>query len=284
MNANSQQPTPKSIKSWLDNATTQLTDCGINSARLDAELILSDTLGQDRTFLHAHSDETLKPEVLSRAQTNLQLRIKRVPIAYISGQKEFYGRIFGVTTDTLIPRPESEDVIESLKRVVDDGIINLDKKPILVDIGTGCGILGITAKLEYPSFDVTLSDISAEALRVALSNANNLNADVDVIKGNLLENYDGKIDVTLANLPYVNPSWDRSEETNYEPASALFAADNGQKIIKDLLRKATKKIQPRGIIILEADPTQHKPLSEFAEQLNMQILFQLGYALVLQQH
>jgi len=106
------------INEWLEEATRQLAKASINSARLDAEIILAYALRKDRTYLHAHSEDILDVTIQDTADAHLALRLDYVPIAYIVGFKEFYGRPFSVTTDTLIPRPESEDVINLLKRIL----------------------------------------------------------------------------------------------------------------------------------------------------------------------
>ena len=117
MNANSQQKT-LAISEWIRSAFTRLKDADIPSPRLDAEIILAHTLRKGRTYLHAHSDESLTDRELEVAEARLQLRLDRTPIAYIIGHKEFYGRQFRVTPATLIPRPESEAIIDILKDVL----------------------------------------------------------------------------------------------------------------------------------------------------------------------
>ena len=125
MNANS-MPQTQVIKNWIDGAVQQLIKAGIATAHLDAEIILSNALEKDRTFLHAHSEDLIDESRLKIANKNLKMRLERMPIAYITGHKEFYGRNFIVTKNTLIPRPESENIIEILKKIIhsndDDGV------------------------------------------------------------------------------------------------------------------------------------------------------------------
>jgi release factor glutamine methyltransferase len=167
------------IKDWIIDATRQLDAAGINSGRLDAEIILSHCLRRPRTYVHAHNDEQLDGRTLEVADARLLLRLDRVPIAYIIGHKDFYGRRFSVTTSTLIPRPESETLIDELKNLAPKNLQLFDNDPFtIVDVGTGSGCLGITAKLELPDSRVTLLDISPYALKVAASNASRLHADV----------------------------------------------------------------------------------------------------------
>lgn len=248
------------IKAWIVTAIHQLKEIDIPTARLDAELILAHTLRKPRTWIHAHDDETLSIRQIDIANARLDLRRDRVPIAYIIGHKDFYGRRFSVTTATLIPRPESEAIIELL------GTLPLPQNAKLVDVGTGTGCLGITAKLEQPNLSVTLVDIDPHALTVARKNARQLGADVELLQSNLLTHYPYTADIILANLPYVDREWDRSPETVHEPDLALFAEDNGLSLIKQLLDQCSQKLKTTGYIIIEADRRQHHAITHYAEQ------------------
>jgi release factor glutamine methyltransferase len=254
------------IKDWLRDAASQLANAGISSAKLDAEIILAHTLRQRRTYLHAHDDELLSARHIEIADARLQLRLDRTPIAYIVGHKEFYGHLFKVNPATLIPRPESETIITILKELTAQTTINLThSSPRLVDVGTGSGCLGITAKLEIPELEVTLVDVSRQALRVAEINATELHADVALTRSDLLQSYPFVADYIVANLPYVDPEWERSPETNYEPALALFAADDGLALINKLLQQAPMHLKTGGYILLEADPRQHAAIIKSAK-------------------
>jgi release factor glutamine methyltransferase len=256
MNAN--LPSVLSVSDWLAEATRQLVFNHVPSARLDAELLLAHTLRQPRTWLHGHGDEPLSDRAIEIANARLDLRLDRVPVAYIIGHKEFYGRRFKVTTSTLIPRPESESLIELLKQAIPKNESLLNERPLrLVDVGTGSGILGITAKLEHPEIDVTISDVSRHALKIANENAKALHAEVTSIQSNLLANYPLVADIIIANLPYVDPEWERSPETDHEPATALFAEKHGLALIFELLTQTKAKLSLGGKLILEADPEQH---------------------------
>lgn len=212
------------ISDWLRDATKQLKDIGIESARLDAELILAHTLRKPRTYLHAHLDETIDERRYDIANARLDLRLERVPLAYITGHKEFYGRRFTVSPSVLIPRPESETMIEWLLELTAEEIT--PKR--LVDVGTGSGILGITAKLERPHLDVVLTDVDTKALTLAKRNATALGAAVDTRRDNLLDHQAFTVDYCLANLPYVDETWDdTSPELRHEPAQALLLQTKG---------------------------------------------------------
>ena len=253
-----------SIRDWLLEAAALLKKAGIPSPILDSELILSTTLGYERTYLHAHSDELLSAFDLKRANEYLERRINREPLAYIFGTKEFYGREFKVAPAVLIPRPETEEMIELLKQQPPKGR--------LLDIGTGSGIIGITAKLEFPELSVTLSDISPEALTIAKTNAKNLGAkSLRFVRSNLLEHWIGhtrpqSFDSIVANLPYVDENWESSPETVYEPSLALFAEDHGLQLIKKCILQSQQVLKREGLLLLEADRRQHTDIILFAKR------------------
>lgn len=318
MNAKSQQQTPV-INSWLDNAIEQLKAAGIPSAQLDAELILDEILGKDRTFLHAHPEQIIYSKQLKKANLYLKKRIKRIPLAYVFGYKEFYGRNFKVNHNTLIPRPESEEIIEILSSIIIPAITNrplfgqtdcakqpfavqrshelnlvrrrvccLDeqrasgfKKISLLDIGTGTGCLGITAKLEFPNLDVILTDISQKALNVAKFNAKALKSPVKTLKSDLLDEINSKVDIIIANLPYVDKSWEVSPEVKFEPDQALYANDDGQELIKKLIIQSENRLNNNGYLILETDPRQHNSLTKYAIKHNFKLESKSEYVILL---
>jgi len=271
------------INDWLKSATDQLKLRGIDSPRLDAEIILAHTLKKDRTYLHAQPDQTIELRDEEIANARLDLRLDRMPIAYIVGFKEFFGRRFKVTTATLIPRPESEDIVSAVKSLVEENLELFQTQHELIDVGTGSGCLGITLKLELPGFDVTLSDISQPALNVARQNAKILGAEVRTLKSNLLDDYPLKADFIVANLPYVDPAWERSPETDYEPATALFADNGGIEIIIKLITQAKSNLKLEGYLILEADPEQHPALTIHAIQSGLKFISILNYCVIFQQ-
>ena len=281
MNENS-QPQTLAIKDWIANASKQLKDIDINSSILDAEIILAHTLRKNRTFLHSHQDEVLNPRDLEIANARLDLRLDRVPIAYIIGHKEFYGRNFKVTPSTLIPRPETETIVDTVKRLVSQTTLLADKIN-LVDVGTGSGCIGITIKLECPEVDVTLIDISQPALNVARTNSKSLNADVNILKSDLLSNYPFKTNIIVANLPYVDETWDfLSPELQYEPSDSLYADNSGLALIYELIDRSVANLPSSGYLVLEADPSQHSQIIDYAKQRKILKLDSNDYCLVLQ--
>lgn len=277
MNANS-KPKILTVNQWIRDAAEMLANAGIPSALLDAEIILAHTVRKSRTWLHAHSDDDIDLRELDIANARLQLRLDRTPIAYIIGHKEFYTRLFKVTPSVLVPRPESETMIVLLKS------LPVPDHARLVDIGTGSGCLGITAKLEVPTLDVTLADISRHALIVAEENATNLRAAVNIVRSDLFQSVPGVYDVVLANLPYVDESWERSPETQYEPALALFADHHGLSIIERFLAELPAHLAPRGIALIEADPEQHPAIIAQAISLGLSREQTEGYIVVLRRN
>ena len=259
------------ISEWLKIATKSLKTANIPSARLDAELILANTLRKNRTYLHAHLDEEIDPRRFDIANARLDLRLDRVPIAYILGYKEFYGRKFTVSPSVLIPRPESEDLI-SLFLELTAGEIT---EKVLIDVGAGSGCLGITAKLEI------LSDISKPALNIAEKNANALNTDVHIQQQSLLNGQLKPVDYIFANLPYVDKNWDVSPELQYEPDIALFAEDEGLKLILQLISQVPRCLTSEGLLFIEADPQQHNRIIDEAVKNGFVKERVLNYILVL---
>jgi len=258
------------IADWLHTASTKLKQAGIDSYRLDSELILEFVYKKNKTYLHAHSTDKIAKNVVNKANKLLNLRLKRVPIAYIFGYKEFYGRNFIVSKKVLIPRPESEAIVNFVKKISKDNI-----KTIL-DVGCGSGCVGLTIKLECPGFDVSVSDISNSALKIAKLNAKNLDASVNFIKSDLLNDTPEDIDVIVANLPYVDKSWPISPDTKYEPTVALYADDEGLEIIKRLIQQSKSKY-----LILESDPRQQNAIIEFSKKYNYKLLDKDNYVVCL---
>ena len=265
------------ISEWLKIATKSLKTANIPSARLDAELILANTLRKNRTYLHAHLDEEIDPRRFDIANARLDLRLDRVPIAYILGYKEFYGRKFTVSPSVLIPRPESEDLISLFLELTASEIT----EKVLIDVGAGSGCLGITANLERNNLSVILSDISKPALNIAEKNADALNADVHIQQQSLLNGQLKPVDYIFANLPYVDKNWDVSPELQYEPDIALFTEDEGLKLILQLISQVPRCLTSEGLLFIEADPQQHNRIINEAMKNGFVKERVLNYILVL---
>ena len=266
-------PKMQTVNAWLKNAISELNNSNIKSASLDAELILASTLRKDRTYLHAHDNEAIPPRFLQIADARVALRKDHVPLAYILGSKDFYGRQFKVTPAVLVPRPESEQFIETLKDLMPKNESLFDSQITLVDVGTGSGVLGITAKLEFPEINVTLLDIDRHALSIAKENATRLEADVRQDTSNLLGSYYGKSDFILANLPYVDKDWNSPYllELGHEPEIALYANDDGLQFIKRIIIEAKHKLNKGGFLLIESDIRQQADIRRFARDSGYEV-------------
>jgi release factor glutamine methyltransferase len=266
------------IDTFLREATNTLRDADIASSRLDALVLLADALDKNKAWLLAHGDEHIPSKLFKQLQDQINHRKAREPLSYIRGKQEFYGRAFIVTPDVLIPRPETEALIEQLLA------LDLPQDSTVLDVGTGSGVIAVTVKLERPDLIVHALDISEKALIVARQNALKLNADIAFIQSDLLQDaHSQPADAILANLPYVDRDWERSPETNFEPELALFADNKGRALIFDLIKQAAppKHLKRGGYIVLEADPMQHESISFFAAKLGFKNVGSQDYALVL---
>jgi len=263
------------IAEFLRNTTQQFAAAGILTARLDTQVLLERALKQNKAWLLAHGEEEITPEKLAVLQAQAAHRASREPLAYIVQTQEFYGRNFVVTPDVLIPRPETEAIIEELKA------LPLPDQSCVLDVGTGSGAIAITAALELPHLHTEACDVSVAALAVAQKNAQRLDATVTFFESDLLTRAEHKYHAILANLPYVAKNWERSPETNFEPGLALFAANNGLELIKKLIVQAPKQLNKNGYLLLEADPRQFAAIQQAAKSTFTHIGSN-GFTMVLQ--
>ena len=266
---------PTSVDTWLAAAAAQLRAAGIASSRLDSELLLNHVLQRPRHWLHAHGDSTLLHEQQAQAEQLLTRRLQHKPLAYLVGHKEFYGRDFVVSPAVLVPRPETEQMIALLLQLIQP------TQRTIADVGTGSGILAITAQLELPPCQVDAYDVSPEALAIAQRNAQQHGVtSVKFIQSDLLAAAQQRYDVILANLPYVSPTWQRDDrETAHEPTLALFAEGDGLALISTLLAQTERWLAPGGLLILEADPCQHSRIIACAATHQLTHMRSEGYAL-----
>lgn len=247
---------------WLKFATDKLTQTGIKSARLDALLILEQALDLSRSYILAHPDDILQSKNIIKLDILLTRRLNSEPMAYILGKKQFYGREFSITPDVLIPRPDSETIIELLLDYTNCSRVGPCS---IIDIGTGSGCLAITAKLELPEAQITACDISNKVLAVAKNNAKKLNANIKFIQSDLLGNINEKFDIVLANLPYVPDDYNVSPDVKHEPNAALYAGSDGLDIINEFFKQLPKNINQSGLAIMESLLTQHKKIEQLAK-------------------
>ena len=248
------------VDAWLKVAQQKLLDAGITTPRLDVLVLLEDCLGRDRAWLLAHSETELTGEHQAKLTKQLKRRGGHEPLAYIRGKAEFYGRTFIVNKNVLVPRPESETMIELLKKVA-------PPNAAIADIGTGSGALAITAALELPEASVAAVDIDQACLDIAERNAVSYDTNLQLFKGNLLEpflqeNPIFKPSVLLCNLPYVPDEYAINKAATHEPALALFAGADGLDLYRILFTQA-ETLKPK-FILTEALPEQHAELAKIA--------------------
>jgi release factor glutamine methyltransferase len=237
-----------------------LQDAGhaAEDAARDAALLARWVLGWDAAVWLTRSRETPPPGFLERFLPLIERRARHEPIAYIVGEREFYGRSFLVSRDVLIPRPETELVVEDALAALAaaDASHRAARSPTIVDVGTGSGCLAVTLALERPDARVIATDISEPALAIARRNANRLGAGdrVTFVHGSFLARAGGPFDLIVANPPYVSER-DRGslpvEVERFEPAEALFAGDDGLDAIRALLPLASAALAAGGWLVME---------------------------------
>lgn len=225
-----------SVRMSLAIATADLREAGCDNPRLDAELLLADALRATRTSLHLHPERILAGDESARFAEAVARRRAREPVAYIRGTRGFRHIDLHVDRRVLVPRPETELLVEVALR--------LPRGARVADVGTGSGAVALALKHERPDLDVIATDVSADALAVARANAEALRLDVTFVEGDLLDAVPGPLDAVLSNPPYV-PDGDREglepEVAVHEPALALFAGGDGLDVLRRLARDAAAR-------------------------------------------
>lgn len=247
------------VKDWLKTAEHLLSSTGIATARLDSLVLLEDCLGRDRSYILAHQELEISAEQERLLKNVLKQRAEHIPLAFVRGKTEFFGREFVVSAAVLEPRPESETMIELLKTLPD-----LPKAPRIADVGTGSGALGITAVLELTDASAELLEIDPEALKVAKTNVDLFTARATVKKSDLLAQSSQDFNVLLCNLPYVPDDHTINQAAMHEPRIAIFGGPDGLDVYRKLFEQV-KKLPKRPLYILtEALPPSHEALSGLA--------------------
>lgn len=253
--------TASSINHILPSAIQRLREAGCDTPRLDAELLLAALLNQERTWLHIHPAATLTPAQRQQFESWLTRRERREPIAYILGWKEFFGLTFKVTPAVLIPRPETELLVETVLAWIKRRANNGPERLRLADVGTGSGCLAVVLAKHLPTAKIVAVDVSPSALRVAQANAERHSvADrITFYEGDLLEPLSGPFDLILSNPPYVSHvelSHTEPEVQQYEPRSALDGGVDGLATIRRLLSQARVKLKPEALVLIEIGAAQ----------------------------
>lgn len=262
------------IAEWLTRTTDLLRQAGIESARLDALILLEDALQTDRAYILAHDDQALAADVIDIMAAKLERRIHHEPLAYIRGQVEFYGRVFSVDPTVLVPRPESEAIIDTLTN------LHLPDDVTIIDIGTGSGALAVTAACELPRVTVRGIDIDESCLKTATRNAQSHGAVIQFTQGNLCEplrsDYPEQY-VLLCNLPYVPDTYPINTAAAHEPRLALFAGQDGLDLYRDMFGQLTTMTTRPLYIICESMPEQHAELTAIAASGGFKLRQTTGY-------
>jgi release factor glutamine methyltransferase len=234
------------LREELAGATASLAEVGCESPRLDAELLLAHVLGVDRAQLVMRGDEEAGPDDRTRYLALLTRRAKREPIAYILGRRDFRHLTLVVDPRVLIPRPETELLVE-VGLTLPEGVR-------VADVGTGSGAVALALKQERPDLQLVGIDVSPGALSVARMNTQRLRLDVEWIQGDLLESV--SCDAVLANLPYVAEDELLAPEVAlYEPAGALLAGSDGLDVVRRMIGQAGERAEI-SLIALEIGHTQ----------------------------
>lgn len=258
------------IKEVYDKATLKLEQANIENARLNAEVLICNIYNWDRSKFYLNLFEEMQQGEIAQLDELITRRIKHEPLQYITGIQNFYGRDFKVNSDVLIPRPETELLIEELIKEVNS--LSKGTEITAVDIGTGSGAIAITLALENKNWKVYAVDISAEALQVAEKNAENLKANVVFLQGDLLTSLIDKdiyVDIIVSNPPYI-PNKDipqlMPEVRNYEPLIALNGGIDGLDFYRKLLIDSKKILKKSGIIVFEIGIGQDKEITILFEK------------------
>jgi release factor glutamine methyltransferase len=231
-------------------AATNMIQPVSESAPLDAQILMMEVLGVERAHLLAHDDEKLSEEQTGRFEAYVSRAARGEPLPYILGRRAFYDLELAITPDVLIPRPETELLLEQALRFA-----STRERLSVVDVGTGSGALAVTFAVHCPDATMYATDISAAALRVALYNAQKYNTNIDFYQGDLLQpliDHGIKVDLLMANLPYIP-----SEElpslrvSQHEPLIALDGGVDGLHLVRCLLHQVAKVCNPAAMILLE---------------------------------
>ena len=248
------------LRDTLASAISRLTAASVPSPRMNAELLLMFTLECDRAYLHAHPERKLSTDEQTRYAQALAERERGMPAQYITGHQEFWGMDLIVTPAVLIPRPETEHVIETV-------LARVARAPSpasllrIVDVGTGSGCIALALAKEMPGAEIHATDISAAALEIARANAarHQLEDRIQFHQADLLQGLGrGEFDFVVSNPPYVGDSEAdqvQLEVRKYEPRNAVFAGATGLEVIERLIPQARESLKPEGWLVMEISGT-----------------------------
>jgi release factor glutamine methyltransferase len=268
------QPAPQfssaTVGATLRDAVQKLERANVPSAPLAAELLLMHALNRNRTFLYAHPGAEVDPAQLEAFDSLLNKRVAGTPTQYLTGHQEFWGMDFEVTPDVLIPRPETEHLIEVATARI--GEFRRNNPLRIADVGTGSGCIAVALAKEFPYANIFATDISLAALKVATRNAarNNLSNRITFTECNLLEGIPQlpQLSVIVSNPPYVARKDSASlpiDVREHEPEIALFAGEDGMEIYPRLIAQAKTHLAEGGLLVLELGLGLFEPVSDLLE-------------------
>jgi release factor glutamine methyltransferase len=254
-----------SVHERIADARLILVDSGLmpDDARLDAEVLARHALGWDRARLIADGQQVMPPEIERQYSGLIERRATHEPVAFITGHREFWGLDFVVSPDVLVPRPETEFIVEAVCELRRDR----DAVRRIVDVGTGSGCLAVSLAQEFPAARVVATDVSIAALRVAAGNVrkHGFEQRVRLVCGDLLESIGGGLDVIVANPPYVPANVALSLDiVRFEPAVALYSGVEGLDLVKRLVQSARSRLNADGIFAMEFGYGQDDAVRELA--------------------
>ena len=244
------------LKEALASAIDRLTAAAVGSPRMNAEVLLMFTLGCDRAYLYAHPEQELSPQDIARYDDALSQRSQGVPAQYLTGHQEFWGLDLIVSPAVLIPRPETEHVIETVLPIA-----RTLHRPRIVDVGTGSGAIVLALARELPDADFHATEFDPAALEIARANAarHQLGSRIQFHQTDLLMGLDAdSFDFVVSNPPYVGESEAdqvQLEVRRFEPATAVFAGPTGLEVIRRLVPQAQTVLKPQGWLVIEISGT-----------------------------
>lgn len=256
------------IKQALEQATEQLNSSS-DTARLDAELLLMHALACSRVFLYAHSEDHLSPVQAQQYQQLLSERAKGTPLAYLTGTREFWSMPLRVTKDTLIPRPETELLVELALKLIN----NQDKSSIL-DLGTGSGTIALALASERPDWKIIACDKSPAAIKVARDNASHLKlTNVQFIFSDWFESIPTQqFNAIVSNPPYIAAQAPHLSQGDlrFEPQDALVSGTDGLDALRHIIEQASVRLIPGGWLLLEHGFNQGEAVINLLKQFGYQ--------------
>lgn len=252
------------IQGILNVATEFLRDKGIESPRLCAEVLLSHQLKKNRIELYLEYDQPLNPLEIAGYRSLIKRRLEREPLQYIIGHQEFWSLDFLVSPSVLIPRPETELLIEEALKLSERNFFSDNCYLKILDLGTGSGVIAISLAKEIQNATLVASDISFEALALAKDNArhHNLNSRIAFCQGDLWQPFSHtsfSFDMIISNPPYIPSEAFKTlppEVRNYEPRIALDGHENGMYFIERIIKESEMYLKPGGWLLIEMDPDQ----------------------------